>query len=84
MKAGVAMPHGAIDPILVNDSGSYQMIFQVAEFLCVTEPDLTLKPVLAESWSHDDDGSVWTFKLRRGVKFHDGAADARRRCGGEL
>jgi peptide/nickel transport system substrate-binding protein len=72
VKAAVAMPHGAIDPLLVNDSGSYQLIFQVAEFLCVTQPDLTLKPVLAESWSHNDDGSVWTFKLRRGVKFHDG------------
>jgi peptide/nickel transport system substrate-binding protein len=72
VKAAVAMPHGAIDPIRVNDSGSYQLIFQVAEFLCVTEPDLTLKPVLAESWSHNADGSVWTFKLRRGVKFHDG------------
>ncbi len=72
IKAGVAMPHGAIDPVLVNDSASYQLIFQVAEFLCVTQPDLTLKPVLAESWSHNDDGSVWTFKLRRGVKFHNG------------
>ena len=72
VKAAVAMPHGAIDPILVNDSGSYQLIFQVAEFLCVTQPDLTLKPVLAESWSHNNDGSVWTFKLRRGVKFHNG------------
>jgi len=72
VKAAVAMPHGAIDPVLVNDSGSYQLIFQVAEFLCVTQPDLTLKPVLAESWSHNNDGSVWTFKLRRGVKFHNG------------
>jgi hypothetical protein len=27
VKAAVAMPHGAIDPILVNDSGSYQLIF---------------------------------------------------------
>src|SRR6185437_2286061 len=71
-KAGVAMPHGAIDPVLVNDSGSYQLIFQVAEFLCITQPDLTLRPVLAESWSHNADGSVWTFKLRRGVKFHNG------------
>ena len=72
VRAAVAMPHGAIDPILVNDSGSYQLMFQVAEFLCVTQPDLTLKPVLAESWSHNGDGSVWTFKLRRGVKFHNG------------
>src|SRR5262252_498776 len=36
VRAAVAMPHGAIDPLLVNDSGSYQLIFQVAEFLCVT------------------------------------------------
>jgi peptide/nickel transport system substrate-binding protein len=66
------MPHGAIDPLLINDSASYQLIFQVAEFLCVTEPDLALRPVLAESWSHNADGTVWTFKLRRGVKFHNG------------
>ena len=72
VTVAVAMPHGAIDPILVNDSGSYQLIFQVAEFLCVTRPDLSLQPVLAESWSHNTDGSVWTFKLRRGVKFHSG------------
>jgi peptide/nickel transport system substrate-binding protein len=72
IKAAVAMPTGAIDPVTVHDSGSYQLIFQVAEFLCVTQPDLTLKPVLAESWSHNDDGTVWTFKLRRGVKFHNG------------
>ena len=72
VRAGVAMPHGAIDPVLVTDSASYQLLFQVAEYLCVTQPDLTLKPVLAESWTHNNDGSVWTFKLRRGVRFHNG------------
>jgi peptide/nickel transport system substrate-binding protein len=72
IRAAVAMPHGAIDPVRVNDSGSYQLLFQVAEYLCVTQPDLTLKPVLAESWSPNADGSVWTFHLRRGVHFHDG------------
>jgi peptide/nickel transport system substrate-binding protein len=30
------------------------------------------KPVLAESWEANADATVWTFKLRSGVTFHDG------------
>jgi len=32
-----------------------------------------LIPNLAESWSVDDTQKVWRFKLRRGVKYHDGS-----------
>ncbi|WP_439495210.1 ABC transporter substrate-binding protein [Bosea sp. (in: a-proteobacteria)] len=37
----------------------------------ITE-DLKLEPELATSWSANADATEWTFKLREGVKFHNG------------
>ena len=84
VKAAVAMPHGAIDPIRVNDSGSYQLIFQVAEFLCVTrarsDPEAGAggKLVAQRRWQRLDLQAA----ARREVSQRRG--DARRGCGGEL
>lgn len=30
-------------------------------------------PAIAESWSSNEDGTVWTFKMHEGIKFHDGS-----------
>jgi ABC-type transport system substrate-binding protein len=49
------------------------MLQQTGEFLANSGSDLVLRPVLAESWTPNQDGSVWTFKIRQGVKFHNGA-----------
>jgi peptide/nickel transport system substrate-binding protein len=44
----------------------------VFEGLTRYNPDGTISPALAESWEISEDGSVYTFRLRQGVKFHDG------------
>jgi peptide/nickel transport system substrate-binding protein len=47
---------------------------QAAVYDRLVRPDEGYKPQpqLAESWDYNDTGDVWTFKLRNGVKFHDG------------
>jgi peptide/nickel transport system substrate-binding protein len=72
IRVALTVPAGAMDPVTIADNGGLTLLLQAAEFLCVLQPDLTLKPVLATSWTHNEDGSVWTFKLRPGVKFHSG------------
>lgn len=37
------------------------------------DESLEISPVLAESWEVSEDGTVFTFRLRDGVTFHDGA-----------
>ena len=66
------VPAGLIDPLTVADTGSVCLLSQTGEYLAVSDPMLHLQPALAESWQPNADGSVWTFKIRRGVKFHDG------------
>ncbi|MES0169915.1 ABC transporter substrate-binding protein [Mesorhizobium sp. M0027] len=72
IRVACNVPTAAIDPVIIASGGGALIIQQVAEFLCVDGPDLVLQPALAESWKPNDKGTVWTFKLRKGVKFHSG------------
>ena len=54
---------GAIDGVVYSN---------VFEGLTRFGPDGSVGPGLAESWGIPDDGKTYTFKLRAGVKFHDG------------
>jgi peptide/nickel transport system substrate-binding protein len=72
IKAGFIVPAGAINPITIDDAGGLEVLDQVGEFLVFTDQQLHYKPWLATSWSPNSDGTVWTFKIRQGVKFNDG------------
>ncbi len=62
-----------LDPARVEDSYTSEVISNVYEGLVgVKGTRYEIEPILAESWKKDSTGKVWTFKLRKGVKFHDG------------
>jgi peptide/nickel transport system substrate-binding protein len=74
LRVAISAPAGAINPLTVSDAGGLCMLNQTGEFLIFdSNLKLALEPSLALSWSPNTDGSVWTFKLRTGVKFHNGA-----------
>src|SRR5665647_2553290 len=67
-----ADPRG-LDPALVDDGESSKVISNIYEGLLKYADDSTkVEPSLAESWTVSPDGLSYTFKLKQGVKFHDG------------
>jgi peptide/nickel transport system substrate-binding protein len=74
IRVGIVVPTAAINPLTVADQGGLDMLAQTGEYLCLSTQTLALKPVLAESWSSNSTADVWTFKIRQGVKFHNGKA----------
>jgi peptide/nickel transport system substrate-binding protein len=72
IKAGLLVPAAAIDPITIADQGGLELLGNVGEFLVFTDQSGHYHPWLAESWSANSDASVWTFKIRQGVKFNNG------------
>ena len=72
LNIGHDTPSGPMDPLLTADLGRLTILGLAGEYLAFSDKDLKLRPVLAESWLPNSDGSAWTFKIRQGVKFNDG------------
>ena len=68
----VASTFTTTDPYDANDTLSQAMAKSFYQGLYGFDKDMKMIPVLAESHDVSKDGLVYTFKLRRGVKFHDG------------
>lgn len=59
-------------PLSITEETSQHIAYQVYEGLVkLSQSDLTIVPCLAESWDKNADATVWTFHLRKGVKFQD-------------
>jgi peptide/nickel transport system substrate-binding protein len=66
-------PSGTMDPAMSTADPDSARISLAYERLVILDDTFSPQPQLAESWSSNEKGDSWTFALRQGVKFHDGA-----------
>src|SRR5258705_1693227 len=70
---GMILEPTGLDPTVAPAAAIGEIVhYNVLEGLTKINMDGSIVPLLAESWSIDPDGKVYAFKLRKGVKFHDG------------
>jgi peptide/nickel transport system substrate-binding protein len=72
LRVGITVWGGSLEPYLLNEGGSLAFAGIPAEYLTFTNPKGQVVPWLATSWKPNADATVWTFQIRRGVKFHNG------------
>ena len=64
----------SLDPAAVTAVNDFRILVNVYDGLTrYRDGTLEVEPSLAESWEISEDGKTYTFKLRSGVKFHDGS-----------
>ncbi len=72
LRVGMQGDPVGLDPHLTTATLSRNMMENVYDTLVFYSADGRFVPGLAESWTVSPDNLVWTFKLRRNVKFHNG------------
>ena len=61
-----------LDPARLNDIYGRTVANQIFDGLVQLDKSLAVRPAIAETWRASRDGLVWTFTLRKGVRFHNG------------
>ncbi|MEE6274276.1 ABC transporter substrate-binding protein [Georgenia sp. MJ206] len=71
---GASISPGCLDPQQLAQGITMTVGRQITDSLTVQDPETgEIKPWLAESWETSEDGTVFTFTLREGATFSDGA-----------
>lgn len=74
VSINISLEPDSLDPTMSSGASIAQVVHTtVLEGLMKIEENGATTPLLAESWSQDPDGKAYTFRLRKGVYFHDGA-----------
>ncbi|MBB3146535.1 peptide/nickel transport system substrate-binding protein [Phyllobacterium trifolii] len=72
---GIVLEPPHLDPTAGAAAAIDEIVYaNIFEGLTRIGPKGNVLPALAESWTQSDDGKVYTFKLHKDVKFHDGTA----------
>ena len=74
ITVGLELDIPGFDPLKVGvyDTSAETAAAAIFDTLTTLDDKGEPQPKLAVSWTHSDDFKTWTFKLRPGVKFHDG------------
>ncbi len=62
-----------INPLITSSTIATNMSDLIFDPLAELDAAGELRSALAESWERSADGRTWSFRLRRGVRFHDGS-----------
>ncbi|MGQ9734869.1 MAG: ABC transporter substrate-binding protein [Candidatus Bipolaricaulia bacterium] len=73
LEIGITQQILNLDPHVATAFSSFRVMEHIYEGLLRYDSELNLQPALAESWTVSPDGKTYVFKLREGVKFHDGS-----------
>lgn len=69
---GIPQDLNSFDPNTAQGSGTQEMLFNIYEGLLKPDVDGNLVPAVASDYAVSEDGKVYTFTLREGIKFHNG------------
>lgn len=73
LRLGTQEPVVLFDPIHTQDNNSLWAELNIFEHLARIGADAaSIEPAVAESWTTNASGDVWTFKIRQGMKFSNG------------
>ncbi len=72
LRIGLAADVTSLDPHFLNVAPNNNAAWQIFDALVNVDANTRLVPGLAVSWRAVD-ATTWEFKLRKGVKFHDGS-----------
>ncbi|HYM31142.1 MAG TPA: ABC transporter substrate-binding protein [Candidatus Cybelea sp.] len=74
LTVGLELDIPGFDPLKVGvfDTAAEMAAALIFDTLTSLDEEGAARPKLATSWTHSDDFKTWTFKIRQGVKFHDG------------